>query len=526
MSRFVFGVVAACWLVSTAAAPATTYYLATDGRDTNAGTKARPWQSLQFASGKVAPGDVVKLKPGVYRQLTVVIGCEGTAKKKIVFEADGGKVTLDGSVTVGGSGWRHEGQARYSVQVGDRHIYTVWAKERMLLGPTFHYSGKYAKVKYTPATLRRGQCLVVGGRLHVRLFDDSDPAKANVRISHGHCLLLQRTHHTVWRGIGTAWGLNGYKLEFGSSHNLFTDAELSYHAQGVLETGKYGKYLASHHNTFRRLHIHHIGLNMYEHGIYTDGVDTVILRCRFDHISGAAIHAYPRPLRGIYEGNRITSPWPSWYPEHFIGEEPPDARSYYSAIICWGRGGHRLTNNLIAGPFRNGISVRANDCRFVNNTIVLTDGLGWFLDAGNCQLANNFTQTKGSYLSSDGPVALDHNGYYGGKSWRIGKETHTTFAALQVAGHEQHGVEADPCFVDAKAEKYGLAPDSPLRDIGSVKAAPSTDINGTRRPQGKRIDLGAYEAATECCGVGDEPNQQRAKTAVRKYPTPMDGTSF
>ena len=118
MSRFVFGVVAACWLVSTAAAPAATYYLATDGRDTNAGTKARPWQSLQFASGKVVPGDVVKLKPGVYRQLTVVIGWEGTAKKKIVFEADGGKVTLDGSATVGGGGWRHEGQAdQYGVGV-------------------------------------------------------------------------------------------------------------------------------------------------------------------------------------------------------------------------------------------------------------------------------------------------------------------------------------------------------------------------------------------------------------------------
>jgi len=492
MSKLVFSVVAGFWLAATTAAPAATYYLAADGNNANPGTKARPWKSLQFASGKVVPGDVVKLKPGVYRQRTVVIGCEGTAKQPIVFEADGGQVTLDGSVQV--RGWRHEGQARYSTQVGNRLIYTVWAKQRMLLGPSFHYSGAYAKVKYTPSTLRRGQCLVAKGRLHVRLFDNSDPAKANVRISHGHCLLLQRTHHTVWRGIGTAWGLNGYKLEFGSSHNLFTDAELRYHAQGVLETGKYSKYPASQHNTFRRLHIHHVGLNHFEHGIYTDGVDTSILDCRFDHISGAAIHAYPRPLRGIYDGNRISDPTPDWYPQHFVGQNPPDAKGYYSAIICWGRGGHRLTNNLIVGPFTNGISVRANDCRFVNNTLVLTSGLGWFLDAGNCRLANNFTQTTGVYLSSDGPLALDHNGYHRGGSWRIGKKTHTTFEALQAAGHERQGVEAEPGFVDAKGGKYTLAPDSPLRDIGSAKAAPPADITGTKRPQGKGVDLGAYEA--------------------------------
>ena len=99
MSKLVFSVVAGFWLAATTAAPGATYYLAADGNNANPGTKARPWKSLQFASGKVVPGDVVKLKPGVYRQMTVVIGCEGTAKQPIVFEADGGQVTLDFAVT-------------------------------------------------------------------------------------------------------------------------------------------------------------------------------------------------------------------------------------------------------------------------------------------------------------------------------------------------------------------------------------------------------------------------------------------
>jgi hypothetical protein len=469
---------------------ADTFYVATEESDANPGSSERPWLTLRHASQRVKPGDVVKVASGVYRQTAVITGCHGTAGAPIVFEAHGGKVVLDGSVPV--TGWQHEGGARYSATVKDRPVYLVWANGRELLGPGFRF-GSFDTVKPTASTLQRGQCVVQDGRVFVRLFDDSDPNKADLRISVGHCLLLQNTQYTVWRGIGTAWGLNGYKLESGSTHNVFTDAELHHHAQGILETAAYKDFGPSQHNTFQRLHIHHIGLTKFEHGIYTDGHDTRVLNCRFDHITGAAIHAYPRPLRGVYDGNVMTDPSPTYHPEHFAGDDPPDPKGFYSAFICWGQGQHRVTNNLIVGPFGNGIDVRADDSQFFNNTIVLDRGAAFFVDANNSRVSNNIMQTSGTYISSETVVELDYNAYFGGKGWRIAGKTYGTLAELKKAGQEEHGIEAAPRFADPINRDYHLAPASPLRNVGTKEGAPGTDLQGDARPTGKGFDLGAYE---------------------------------
>jgi hypothetical protein len=459
---------------------AATYFVAPDGNDGAAGTAGRPWLTLAHASRQVRPGDRVKVRAGVYPQTNVITACRGTAEQPILFEADGGAVTLDGSERV--TGWRSEGGARYSAAVEGKRVHLVWANGRLLLGPS--YRPPFDTVRPAQETLRRGQCLLEGGRLYVRLFDGSDPNRAEMRISVGHCLLLQSTQHTIWRGIGTAWGLNGYKLEDGSSHNLFTDAELRYHGQGILEIANTDAAAPSQLNTFQRLHIHHIGLTKYEHGIYTSGVRTRVLGCRFDHITGAPIHAYPEPFQGEYDGNVMTDPSPTYYPEHFQGDTPPDSRRYYSAFICWGNGGHRVTNNLIAGPFSDGINVRSSGNWLANNTLVLQGGPALFIDGAGNRVVNNVFQTRGHYLTGGAPAELDYNGYFGGKGWSWeGGGAYATLAALQKAGKEAHGIEADPGFVAAR--DYRLSAASPLRDVGWTFGAPVMDLVGTRRPQGR-----------------------------------------
>ena len=46
---------------------AATYYVAPDGKDTNPGTKARPFQTLQKAQSFVLPGDTVFIRGGIYQ---------------------------------------------------------------------------------------------------------------------------------------------------------------------------------------------------------------------------------------------------------------------------------------------------------------------------------------------------------------------------------------------------------------------------------------------------------------------------
>lgn len=479
-------------LLGTLPGAAATYHVAPNGSDTGVGTAQQPWATLRHAAQQARPGDVVKIRAGVYLQPSTITNCRGTAEQPIRFEADGGPVTLDGSERV--TGWRAEGGARYSAEVGSKTVYLVWAGDRLLLGPG--YRPPFDQIQPTKETLRRGEAIREGSRLYVRLFDSSDPNQASMRISIGHCLLLQATHYTVWRGIGTAWGLDGYKLETGSSHNTFSDAELHHHGQGILENRETATTVPSQQNTFQRLHIHHVGLTKFEHGIYTSGIRTRVLHCRFDHITGAGIHAYPEPAQGEYDGNTITDPAPTYYPENFQGDSPPAPTRYYTAFVLWGNGGHRVTNNLIAGPFGDGISVRSNENWIWNNTLVLSSGPTISIaekHTGNWVI-NNVLQTRGFYVTGATPGELDYNAYSGGQGWSWEGKRYETLAELRAEGKETHGVAGDPGFVDAAKGDYRLASGSPLRDKGWTFGVPGHDHDGMLRPQGGGVDIGAYEA--------------------------------
>ncbi len=55
-------------LSASGAASAATYYVATNGSDSNAGTNASPFNTIKFAYRKVGPGDTIIVKPGVYTE--------------------------------------------------------------------------------------------------------------------------------------------------------------------------------------------------------------------------------------------------------------------------------------------------------------------------------------------------------------------------------------------------------------------------------------------------------------------------
>lgn len=69
------------------AARAATRYVAPTGDDTNPGTEAAPWATLQHAADEVAAGDEVLVADGDY--VTVVVETSGTEAAPIVFRAAG-----------------------------------------------------------------------------------------------------------------------------------------------------------------------------------------------------------------------------------------------------------------------------------------------------------------------------------------------------------------------------------------------------------------------------------------------------
>jgi parallel beta-helix repeat protein len=68
-------------------AAATTYYVAPNGSDTNAGTAAAPWRTLQKAADTMTPGDTARIADGDYSG-GIVQSTPGTTNAPITFQAD------------------------------------------------------------------------------------------------------------------------------------------------------------------------------------------------------------------------------------------------------------------------------------------------------------------------------------------------------------------------------------------------------------------------------------------------------
>jgi len=82
-------------------AEAATYYVATSGNDSAAGSQAQPWLTIQHAVSKAAAGDTVNVASGKYAE-EVAIGSTGSAGAPITFNGTGQPVVA-GDITISGS---------------------------------------------------------------------------------------------------------------------------------------------------------------------------------------------------------------------------------------------------------------------------------------------------------------------------------------------------------------------------------------------------------------------------------------
>lgn len=179
------------------------------------------------------------------------------------------------------------------------------------------------------------------------------------------------------------------------------------------------------------------------------------------------------PLRGLrIEGNRILE---------WRGPKAHPLRCRLQGIGLFDGPYENLTiaNNLVEVTGYHGISLYgASTSRIVNNTVVHPDGQAqdypWIMlqDAKGGQLAwqNQLANNLAARFSIRTKLPPDQP-----------KGTNVTVS--------------DPAaiFRDAAGGDYRLLPSSDLTSAGVKGRGPAQDIDGTRRPQGAGIDLGAFE---------------------------------
>ncbi|MCK5174899.1 MAG: DUF5123 domain-containing protein, partial [Planctomycetes bacterium] len=99
--RVVSGLIAAVLMLLAVSALATDYYVATAGSDSDPGTFAAPFATIQRAADMVSAGDTVYIRGGSYHEAVVMTGLHGTDADPIVFISyPGEEVTIDGTEAI------------------------------------------------------------------------------------------------------------------------------------------------------------------------------------------------------------------------------------------------------------------------------------------------------------------------------------------------------------------------------------------------------------------------------------------
>jgi hypothetical protein len=114
--------------VLVSSAQAATYFVATNGLDTNLGTDlAAPCQTIQHTSGKLVAGDTLLIRGGVYHEMVIPAG-SGTSTAPITFAAYSNEVvTIDAASPV--TGWTlvsngiYKAPAPWDLGMGNNQIF-------------------------------------------------------------------------------------------------------------------------------------------------------------------------------------------------------------------------------------------------------------------------------------------------------------------------------------------------------------------------------------------------------------------
>ena len=83
---------------ASAIAHAATYYVATTGSDSNPGTEAQPWRTVQHAADTMVAGDTVYIRGGIYNENVQTMNSGNATEGYITFSPYSGEnPTIDGT---------------------------------------------------------------------------------------------------------------------------------------------------------------------------------------------------------------------------------------------------------------------------------------------------------------------------------------------------------------------------------------------------------------------------------------------
>lgn len=428
----------------------TNYYVSVGGNDSNSGSFASPWSTIQHAANSVSPGDTVFIRTGTYHE-KLELNISGSSTAPIVFSNYANETVIVDAVNesfVDGYG-----------------ILTIHQKSNIdIVGLSFHNGGPH---------LNNSGIII----------DEC----SNINVKNCH------TYNTVSSGIGV-WESSfveivGNDIELacnGGEQECITIANCSnflvsnniVHDSGPDLNGGEGIDVkqGSVNGEVSNNHVY----NIKAVGVYVDAYN---LNTSNITVSNNKIHDITSGLGGNQGiGIMLASE---------MGGLLHDIEVVNNLVYDCALFGMNISDCCIANH-------PIEDIHIINNTI-FNNGYNSSVDGGGILVSNpqiqnivirnnifsqnNLFELGISESSIENALTVDHNLFDG-----------YTGIPGEITG--QDFILSSPEFVNSSLSDFELLPSSPAIDQGSPTNAPATDYNGSIRPQGLGYDIGAYEAGS------------------------------
>jgi len=470
-----------------------TYYVATTGNDSNAGTIGAPWRTIQHAASTVTAGATVDVRAGTYNEAVTLKNSGAASAGYIVFQSFPGEVAIvDGTglscCTGGTSGLFNIANRSYVIVSGfEIRNFTTSRSSQAPAGIWVTGSGSNIqllnnKVHNITTTSERN-----GNAFGIAVYGTSSTPISSLTIG-GNEVYSNKA------GNSETVTVDGDVVGFTISNNVVHDNDnIGIDAIGFEGVGPSGHDQASNGeisgNTVYNITSYGnpaYGNQYAADGIYCDGCTQVI-------IEGNSVHNADLNIEVASEHRGKTS-------------------SYVT-----------VRNNLVYNGNSNGISIGGyssgvggtDHCTIVGNTLFENDtrqtGSGefqvqWY--ATNNVFENNIVYAGAQGLlvndyttSESSPVTSDYNVFYtsapSNAQWIWQQKSYTTWTNYRSKSRQDaHSYNADPQFVSLSSPDLHVEPSSPAVNDGNNLGSGivgTTDYAGNPRVQGSNIDIGAYE---------------------------------
>ena len=493
-----------CTTLQAAKNPVHALFVSTTGSDSNPGSQAKPFLTIQHAAGEAKPGDTINVRGGTYCERLAVTTSGDANRGYITFRSQPGEMAvLDGGCLTPSEGRgalielhdvsyvkiqglevrnyktddRRRTPAGIRVYGGGSHIeilnnnvHDIWQTYPGRQGPGHGANGFGIAVYGTEAGTPISDLVVDGNEVHNLQTGSSESLVLNGNVTH-----FRVTHNRVHNDNNIGIDIIGFE-------RTAPDPNVDRARDGVVSENLVYDITSKGNPAYLD--------SVDSDGIYVDGGTRVVIERNVMHDVDFGIELASE------HGGRDTS--------HIIARNNLIYFCHTAGITIGGSNAKRGTTS---------------DSVIVNNTLYKNDT--WNTGTGEFQmqfyLRNDIFKNNIIYVGTPGralksimgrvdvgtpSVTMDNNVYYfpAGSSavkWSYDGKDYASFEDyVKSAGNDQHSVFADPRFIDPAKHNFHLQTHSPARGRGDnleSTIAGADDLDGAPRVRKGKIDIGCYQ---------------------------------